>query len=174
MITKRMEDEIRLDEYNNFRAYYFCNMYLSGIQKGIQALHVTTEMYDYYRFFKNDRTDWIEMGINILNTWAQVDKTVILLDAGNSRELQLLYDAISPIATELGFPFHKFNEDYDSLNGALTCVGIVLPDVVWGYDPGVLPMFNPFELGVTGSPDTKYDGKYRFIKGLLDRYELAR
>jgi len=99
------------------RAYFFGNMYLSPIQQGIQAAHVTHELFLKYgidsRFYD----------------WAQDHKTMILLNGGyseNLRELIALFDS-----RENPYPWAHFNEGEDSLDGALTSVGIVLPEKIY-------------------------------------------
>lgn len=108
------------------RAYYFGNMYLSSIQQGIQAAHVTHEL------FLKHKHDNLANG-NYVTTklwdWAKNHKTMILLNGGYSaalRELIALFD--SP---ENDYPWTYFCEEEASLNGALTSVGIVLPEKIY-------------------------------------------
>jgi hypothetical protein len=98
------------------RAYFFTNYYMSPIQKGIQALHCVADMFVY-------------QPCQMLEDWAGQHKTVVLLNGGNSADLieinQQLKDA------EVTYPFSMFSEDEQSLNGAVTCVGIILPEKVY-------------------------------------------
>lgn len=102
------------------RAYYFGNMYLSSIQQGIQALHVTHEMYTKY-VYPDPAQQYF-----ILDNWARDHKTVVLLNAGYGEEIRSLVHFFEDAANPL--PWASFHEGKDSLDGALTCVGIVLPE----------------------------------------------
>jgi len=99
------------------RAYFFGNMYLSPIQQGIQAAHVTHELF-------------LKYGIDSqLFDWAHDHKTMILLNGGysvNLRDLMTLFDT-----HKNPYPWAHFNEGDDSLDGALTSVGIILPERIY-------------------------------------------
>lgn len=103
------------------RAYFFGNMYLSSIQQGIQAAHVTHELFRKYKtpsvFFDS------------LANWADLHKTMILLNGGYGDNLRALIDMFN--TTENPYPYTFFHEGEDSLDGALTCVGIVLPEKIY-------------------------------------------
>lgn len=116
------------------RAYFFGNMYLSSIQQGIQALHATSEMFVKYHGRDGNANE-------TLMDWAANHKTVCLMNGGfNSaiRELVNFFDN-----EENPFPWAEFHEEEDSLDGALTCVGIVLPEKI--YDTAKLIRLQPFE-----------------------------
>lgn len=104
------------------RAYFFGNMYLSSIQQGIQAAHVTHELFSKYTS--------IAPVSDFLFDWAShPHKTIVLLNGGygdNLRELIHRFDT-----RENPYPWTFFNEGEDSLDGALTCVGIVLPEKIY-------------------------------------------
>jgi hypothetical protein len=102
------------------RAYFFGNMYLSSIQQGIQAAHVVHEL-----FMKPHN----EEGNMYLFEWATNHKTMILLNAGYSEEIRRLVEFFD--TPENPFPWASFNEGQDALDGALTCVGIVIPERVY-------------------------------------------
>lgn len=103
------------------RAYFFGNMYLSSIQQGIQAQHTTAELFIRYR----GEDEFTPQTTSFLYEWARNHKTSILLNGGYSSTLreiiELFRDEDNP------FPWVSFNESEDALDGALTCVGIVLP-----------------------------------------------
>jgi len=103
-------------------------MYLSSIQQGIQAAHVTHELFLDYPAFDPNHHD-LDRTSEVLHDWAENHKTMILLNGGysdNLRELiKLFADARNP------YPWASFNEGEDSLDGALTCVGIVLPEKIY-------------------------------------------
>ena len=107
------------------RAYFFGNMYLSSIQQGIQAGHVIAEFFvDYPETLTEKMSD----AGKLLWTWAQDHKTVILLNGGYSENLHRLCEFFDNYENHL-YPWAYFHEGKDALDGALTCVGIVLPDL---------------------------------------------
>ena len=99
------------------RAYFFGNMYLSSIQQGIQAAHVTAEMFCQWG---GDRT---------LQEWADDHKTMILLNGGYLETMEDLWGFINE--GDHDYPYAKFHEGLDSLGGVLTSVGIVLPEKIY-------------------------------------------
>lgn len=111
------------------RAYFFGNMYLSPIQQGIQAAHVVTKLFYGYGV----ESDPASQGY-ILYQWAEHGVTKILLNGGYQSNLQDIYAVFTDVAPELRLPFEKFHEETEALNGALTCVGIVVPEEVYGFD----------------------------------------
>ncbi len=105
------------------RAYFFGNMYLSSIQQGIQAAHVVGDMFVKYRM-QDD-----ECPQNILYKWAEDYKTMILLSAGYSEEIYNLEGFFK--SGQNPYPWASFHEGVDALDGALTCVGIILPEEIY-------------------------------------------
>jgi len=99
------------------RAYFFGNMYLSSIQQGIQAQHTTAEMFIEYP----DAPDLLD--------WATNHKTSILLNGGYSENLHRLVDSFA--VEENDFAWGHFHESEEALDGALTCVGIILPAEIY-------------------------------------------
>ena len=60
--------------------YSFVNYYLSDLQRGLQTAHVVADMfikYDYLTPQENHR----------LHFWARNNKTIIILNGGNSKNL---------------------------------------------------------------------------------------
>ena len=115
----------------NYRMYTFTNIYLSSIQKGIQSAHCITDMivkYDkpFITFFNRTPTPQTDM----LNHWMKNDKTMIVMNGGGDGSLEELHNFFMR-GVDCMFPFAKFNEDDYSLNGALTCVGILLPERIY-------------------------------------------
>lgn len=113
------------------RSYFFGNMYLSSIQQGIQAKHCGDEMVVKYGPRLRDglwEADEVDQYIQLL-TYLDEHKTVICLNAGYSSTLHEIFarfeDAENP------YPFAKFHESEEALDGALTCVGIVVPDAIY-------------------------------------------
>lgn len=121
------------------RFYGFGNYYLSSLQQGLQAAHTVGELFvqnnhsllnnasvsDYTQPKEIEQLEKADMVLE----WADKHKTMVLLNGGNSAALQDLYiffnDEDNP------YPFAKFHEDEQSLNGALTYVGIILPEKIY-------------------------------------------
>lgn len=104
------------------RAYFFVNMYLSGIHAGIQAQHCTAEMFARYDKARPDEK-------KVLHDWANEHKTTILLNAGYQSELH----KITALLINSGYPWAVFGESVEALNGATTCSGVILPKKMYSY-----------------------------------------
>lgn len=103
------------------RFYAFCNYYLSSLQQGLQAAHVLTEMSLKARLKGGQYCHQYD-------NWASDHKTIILLNGGNDkdlRELLTFFNMSNP------YLYGSFCEDQQSLNGAMTCVGIILPENIY-------------------------------------------
>lgn len=109
------------------RLYTFCNYYLSSIQQGIQSAHVLAEMFNKYRTARHRPLDQEGM----LWDWSTIHKTMVVLNGGNSADIEDLYSFFFAHQHVSIYPFAKFHEDRDSLHGALTCVGIILPNEIY-------------------------------------------
>lgn len=103
------------------RFYAMGNYYLSSIQQGIQAAHALGEMTAEY-----SGNQWSKKSV-IFHEWVQNHKTMVLLNGGNSLDLQNLWLLLTD-NRNTEFPVSKFHEDHQSLHGALTSVAIVLPE----------------------------------------------
>lgn len=100
----------------NYRFYGFAHNWLSSIQKGIQTAHVVSEIME-------------DKGHNkIVRDWTLNDKTIILLNGGNSSNL---YEIKALLSRNTLFPLAHFKEDQESLEGTMTAVGTILPE--WYY-----------------------------------------
>lgn len=104
-----------------FRAYFFGNMYISSIQQGIQAGHSIANMFVKY--------DPITLRGDILYEWAKNHQTMILLNAGYGSEINDLVEMFS--SADNRYPWASFNESQEALNGAITTVGIILPEKIF-------------------------------------------
>lgn len=98
----------------------FGSYYLSSLQQGLQSAHCIADMFVKYQQSTKEE---------FLFNWAENHKTIIILNGGNSQELFDLYERFRDI--DHPYPFGAFNEDIQSLNGAMTCVGIILPEPVY-------------------------------------------
>lgn len=108
------------------RAYYWGNMYLSSIQQGIQSLHCTCEMFIKY---PNELAHEDMRKYDDLMEWANDHKTVIVLNAGEMVALMKVRSLMDNEANPYAWAW--WAESGDSLNGALTSVGIILPERVY-------------------------------------------
>ena len=115
-----------------YRFYSLTNLYISDIQRGIQTAHAVSEMMSKYR--EPERVGANDAATTEIYTeWAEKDKTIIVLQGGPSGALHEAHEFIKIKAHRLTLPFVKFYEDEYSLNGALTAVGVVVPDYVYQY-----------------------------------------
>ncbi len=105
------------------RFYAWGNMYLASIQQGIQALHLTSELYQKYSY-PCDNLDQMHM----LYDWGRDHKTVIVLNGGESTGLKDIANQFR--VDENPYPWTQWYESQDALNDALTCVGIVVPTAI--------------------------------------------
>lgn len=120
-----------------YRLYSFTNYYLSSLQKGLQTAHLVEELNLKYTLAGVNA--WRSMSNNfkathnVLQNWGKYNKTIIILNGGNSARLLDIYKFFLEYDASLSLPFAKFNEDEQSLNNALTCVGIVVPMTIVDY-----------------------------------------
>lgn len=90
-------------------------------------------MNDYiFNVSKSEQDDHV-MQVLTLKEWSINHKTIVLLNGGNSADLLELHEFMKDGARQQlnEFPYAKFNEDEQSLCGALTSVGIVLPPHIY-------------------------------------------
>ena len=99
------------------RAYFFGNFYLSSIQQGIQAGHVIGNMSILYG-----------KG-SMYHEWAAEHKTIILLNGGMHSDLRKIWNHFEKKQNPYDWAY--FTESFEALNGALTSVGIILPEEVY-------------------------------------------
>lgn len=103
------------------RLYTFTNMYLSSVQKGIQSAHLVHQLFvKYPPHFPEGGVVW---------TWAYSHQTMVVLNGGYSSNLRSVFQTLSGISSP--FPHAQFHEEDDALDGALTCVGVILPERIY-------------------------------------------
>lgn len=107
------------------RFYGFGNYYLSSLQQGLQAAHCVADMFMKYEYSEDD----VLLRRNVLLEWARQHKTMVLLNGGNSSELHDLYNFLNDYNNP--YPYVRFYEDEQSLNCALTYVGVILPEKIY-------------------------------------------
>lgn len=100
------------------RFYAFSHFMLSPIQQGIQSAHCLADMFLKYQSPTEQYFSMCE--------WARNHKTMIILNGGNSADLNELYLTLRTLSSEFILPFECFHEDEQSLNGAMTCVGAIV------------------------------------------------
>ena len=105
------------------RLYTFVNgLYMRPIQFGIQSAHLVGDMFVKYRANGEGK-------LGQLYDWAENHKTMVILSAVNTAGLHgafaFLDNADNP------YPYAKFHEDAQSLDGAITCVGVVVPEKIY-------------------------------------------
>lgn len=110
------------------RFYGFGNYYLSSLQQGLQAGHVVGE------FMGMLELDSIQF--KIAREWARNHKVMILKNGGNSASLQSIFEKFQEFEKQgMTLPYMKFHEDEQSLGGALTYTGIVVPEHIYSQNP---------------------------------------
>ena len=164
------------------RLYSFTNMYLSRLQFGLQTAHVVSEMFTrYHRGCNDDEYD-------ILQDWACNHKTIIIFDGGYSETLSHLEDFFSSFGNP--YPWAAFREDPLALGsgiaegppGALTAVGVVLPERIYetaAYareDEATRILLNTYALNQVVNPDIPNDlSNWEMdMVSELNKYKLAR
>ena len=116
------------------RFYGFGNYYLSSLQQGLQAGHAACELFVKYdeicltNMSQPNQIRAVDKN-EIVYDWAKYHKTMVLLNGGNSADLADLFAFLD--TPENPYPYVKFHEDEVSLNGALTYVGIILPELIY-------------------------------------------
>lgn len=114
------------------RAYFFVNSALSGIQKGIQVAHCVAEMARNQARGEGGFVDW-----------ADNHKTIIVLEGGFHQSLREIRFAFTMgfdyketgTREESPFPWAAFTEDEETMNGMMTCIGIIVPERI--YEDGM-------------------------------------
>lgn len=107
---------------DNTRFYSFvAGLYLSPLQCGLQTAHAVSEVYDFHSLNRKSKY------MLIYNQWASTDKTIIILNALNSRGVLNAHVVLLEFAKQFLLPLAIFHEDADSLNGAATACGMVIP-----------------------------------------------
>ena len=125
------------------RAYCFNNFYLQGIHAGIQSAHSLMEMAVKYKgdVFSSAYTPSV-----MFSQWAENHKTIIVLNGGMQSDLENLIALLD--RDECTLPWDAFYEEKAALNGALTNVGVIVPERI--FDPVVAKKEEDSEYGFIG------------------------
>ena len=148
------------------RGYFYGNFYLSSVQQGIQALHCLGEMHNTYDPTINERVVYLAPEYVMLREWERNHKTVILCSGGNCNDLMYIQENLAPSAKGR-YPCATFYEDSISLNSAITCTGIILPEKIYNA-------MEEMREGLFNSVTSQLDPTDMAIAGLLYNYPLAR
>ena len=120
-----------------YRCYTLTHFMLSSIQQGIQSGHAAMELVNkYYQpepLYKDD-----EERFDTLLSWIREDKTIIALNGGNSEGLFEWYQFLNRPGYNT-LPWVLFNEDENSLEGAMTSIAIIIPDRIYDFDTATHP-----------------------------------
>ena len=95
--------------------YCLAERHLSSIQKAIQSAHAIVE----YGLTYGDTPEYKQ--------WAGKDKTIVILDGGNSIDLDSIKDQL---CCE-GWPFEVFYEP--DMDNFMTAIAFIAPDKVYDY-----------------------------------------
>lgn len=120
------------------RLYSFGNMYLGGIQAGIQCQHTTAELF--LKYPRPDEWDFPEctpIQVKLLREWGQDHKTTVLLNGGIAEGLEELKAFLSGNSYTKGenrLPWAYFNESQEALGGCITNIVIIVPERVYNAD----------------------------------------
>jgi hypothetical protein len=150
----------------DMRFYSFTNMYLPGIHAGIQTAHAVHAMESQYRHLVEEAneedpyTDNLLMQYSTYQSWADDHKTIIVKNGGTQSQLLNLYDDLEELGNELCLPTILWREDEDSLNNAITAVGIVVPEDIYTFEtpPSMIdwyPINEPLEMKLKKLLDSK-------------------
>jgi len=155
-------------DYNTLVQRMYClTLYnISPIQQGIQSLHAVVEYANHY----GDTPSY--------KRWANVDKTVIILNGGSSISLESHILNLKAIGVDLAV----FREP-DLFNG-ITAVGLLADERIWDREkyPDRLPPLEPIN-GLTPAIHREFDleffkksigGEMNFqLKEYLSKLKLA-
>ena len=150
------------------RCYHINNFYLAGIHAGIQSAHAQHELAIKYLGDYSDATPQAKE--NYL-TWAKLHKTIIVLNGGMQSDLisfkKLLETPENPYA------WSAFHESEEALNGALTNLGLVLPESMYAFTPMILKFQAQLAEDIQPLEMVFPDGTGKLIKVRQDREGLA-
>lgn len=143
------------------RCYHICNFYLAGIHAGIQSAHTQHELAIKYLASTPFRNLDIDESLNEYGArldlfhdakadyinWANNHKTMILLNGGMMSHLLELEAFLKGSNHDIAWA--SFREEEAALNGALTNIGIVLPEHMYRWSRQVLKFLDDPEVGFT-------------------------
>ena len=110
------------------RCYHFGNMYLSSIQQGIQSAHGQMELFNKYVPQTDEDAVPDELFTQLFD-WSQNHKTMICLNAGDLYSMNEVYNFVNN--SNNPYPYAKFNESADAMDGLMTNIAMVLPPKIY-------------------------------------------
>lgn len=116
-----------------YTAYTWVNgLYLNDKQYGIQSAHCISDM------------SLSSYGKDIYTEWASKHKTIIVFNGTNSGTIKRVFDIIQYTVRNLNkigveIPHAIFREDTESLDGATTACGFIIPDYFRQFDWTSIP-----------------------------------
>lgn len=115
------------EQNKNYKGYFFVNnLYMSEKQYGIQSFHCLGEIVLKYMTVNQALNRKVRTKYNHLLNWLKNDKKTILLKGYNCANLNKIKEFLND--NDNTYPWSYFCEDEESLNSAITSVGIVLPE----------------------------------------------
>lgn len=124
-----------------------------SVQAGIQTAHLVHKLFTKYATQKSH--EYYAGACRTLDQWAQHDHTIVVKRGGGCASLQHDYQELSKLAMKLELPHTRWFESQEALNGALTCIGVVIP------------VYN------TILPEVAVNKDYLRLRTLVDKYALA-
>lgn len=117
------------EQHKNYKGYFFVNnLYMSEKQYGIQSFHCLGEIVLKYMPVSDVINRKVRTKYNHLLNWLKNDKTAILLKGHNCANLNKIKEFLND--KDNPYPWSYFCEDEESLNSAITSVGVVLPECI--------------------------------------------
>jgi hypothetical protein len=113
------------------KLFSFTNMYLSGLQAGLQTAHAVAALFRKYPHTIGYEADIGNCCIpgslecDHLIDWADNFQTIIILNGGSSEELS---DLSVFLSHQNEYPYVQYRESEEAANNLLTCVAIVVPE----------------------------------------------
>ena len=145
----------------HYRMYCLAERHLSSIQKAIQSAHAVVE----YSLKYGDTFEY--------KKWAEVDKTLIVLDGGCVPDLS----EHAEILTQFNYPFAVFKEP--DLDDILTCVCFIADDRIYDYKnwgtsfDNFVELVRPAEVNYNDWLDAIGGPKAEAVKMLISNLRIA-
>jgi hypothetical protein len=102
---------------------FICLYTSAGTHAGIQHSHGAMEMVLKYQDPSPEH--------DMLHDWMNNHKTVHVRQAGFQGNISRIHDEIADLVKDLHYPFAKFHESIEALNGSCTCAAVIMPEAVF-------------------------------------------
>ena len=107
---------------SELRCYHFHHWYLGGAQIGIQSAHAQSRLFAKYRQESDQKT--------MLYDWVDNHETMIVLNGGGSSNMHNTWNNVID-NKDNPYPYAKFNESPEAVEGLLTNISIILPEEIY-------------------------------------------